>query len=50
MIVKNCWDTTHSGPLVNDYLKKQAGTELCQAQLKLAPSLYCLQLKDNLGS
>ena len=22
MIVKNCWDTTHSGPLVNDYLKK----------------------------
>ena len=29
---------------------KQAGTELCQAQLKLASSLFCFRLKDNLGS
>ena len=29
---------------------KQAGTELCQAQLKLASSLYCFRLKDNSGS
>ena len=30
--------------------EQQAGTELCQAQLKLASSLFCFQLKDKLGS
>ena len=28
-------------------IQQQAGTELCQAQLKLASSLYCFRLKDN---
>ena len=30
--------------------QEQTGTELCQAQLKLASSLFCFRLKDNLGS
>ena len=30
--------------------KEKTGTELCQAQLKLASSLYCFRLKDNSGS
>ena len=28
----------------------QAGTELCQAQLKLASSLKCFRVKDDSGS
>ena len=31
-------------------LGKQAGTELCQAQLKLASSVFCFRSKDNSGS
>ena len=33
----------------DDHNKVQAGTELCQAQLKLASILYCFRLKDNSG-
>ena len=41
------------GKVVHYYVildDRQAGTKLCQAQLKLASSLFCFRLKDSLGS
>ena len=36
--------------LLSSIQPKQAGTKLCQAQLKLALSLFCFQLKVNSAS
>ena len=45
------WDVSQPQMFIaREIIHKQAGTELCHAQLKLASSLYCFQLKDNSGS